>query len=83
MDKNLSKEAQSLQPGKYRHFKGDIMEVIGIGLHSESLEEFVVYRHVTGERAGEPHLWVRPVRMFLEVVERDGRQVPRFTFIGQ
>jgi cyclomaltodextrinase / maltogenic alpha-amylase / neopullulanase len=68
--------------GKYQHFKGDVMEVIGKALHSETLEEFVIYRHVTGERAGEPHYWIRPVKMFLGEVERDGKKVPRFKYIG-
>ena len=68
--------------GKYRHFKGDIVEVIGIALHSETPEELVVYRHVSGKRAEEAHYWVRPKAMFLETVERDGRVVPRFDYMG-
>lgn len=73
----------TIKPGKYRHFKGDIMEVIGTALHSETQEEFVVYRHVTGARAGETNYWVRPSAMFLETVERDGKKVQRFEYIGQ
>lgn len=64
--------------GKYQHFKGDIMEVIGKALHSETKEELVVYRHITGEHAGEPYYWVRPVAMFQEGVMVEGRKVPRF-----
>ncbi len=64
--------------GKYQHYKGDIMEVIGTAFHSETLEEFVVYKHVNGEHAGESHFWVRPVKMFLENVVVDGHEVPRF-----
>ncbi len=67
--------------GKCQHFKGDITEVIGKALHSETKEEFVVYRHITGKYAGEPYYWVRPVKMFLEEVERDGKKTPRFKFI--
>jgi hypothetical protein len=69
--------------GKYQHYKGDIMEVIGTALHSETQEELVVYKHVTGEHAGERHFWVRPVKMFLENVVVDGRAVPRFKFINE
>ncbi|MDE2019097.1 MAG: DUF1653 domain-containing protein [Patescibacteria group bacterium] len=79
----LSREAQAVKPGKYRHFKGDIMEVVGIAVHSETLEEFAVYRHLTGDRAGEPYFWIRPVQMFLETVERDGQMKPRFAFIDE
>ena len=74
---------REIKVGHYRHFKGDIMEVIGIAKHSEKLEEFVVYKHVTGERAGEDYYWIRPVAMFLETVERDGKVMPRFEYIGE
>ena len=59
------------------------MEVIGTALHSETLEEFVVYKHVTGARAGEPHYWVRPVKMFNEIIDKNGKMIPRFEFIGE
>lgn len=77
----LSELAGSLRLGKYRHYKGDIVEVVGVALHSETLQEFVTYKHVTGKRVGEPYFWVRPLAMFLETVEVDGKQVPRFEFI--
>lgn len=67
--------------GKYQHFKGDIMEVVGKALHSETMEEFVVYKHITGEYAGEEHYWIRPVKMFYEKVVVDGKEVSRFKFI--
>ncbi len=59
------------------------MEVIGTALHSDTLEEFVLYKHVTGGHAGETHHWVRPVKMFLEEVEVDGKKVPRFEYLDQ
>lgn len=64
--------------GRYRHFKGNEYEVIGIAHHSETLEEMVVYRQLYGEHG----LWIRPKSMFLEHVEKDGVRIPRFQFIG-
>lgn len=74
----------NIKLGKYRHYKkGDISEVFGTALHSETKEEFVVYRHITGEHAGETHFWVRPIKMFLEEVEVNGKKVPRFEYMGE
>ena len=67
-----------IQPGRSRHFKGGEYEVIGVARHSETMEELVVYRALYGERG----LWVRPAAMWLETVERDGKQFQRFTYIG-
>ena len=69
---------QEIKPGKYRHFKGEEYEVLGVARHSETLQEFVVYKKLYGEM----DLWVRPKEMFLETVERDGRRVPRFEYLG-
>jgi cyclomaltodextrinase len=68
----------TIQPGRYRHFKGNEYEVVGIARDSETMEEVVVYRALYGERG----LWVRSARMFGEIIERDGRMVPRFQYIG-
>lgn len=54
-------------------------EVIGVAKHSETLEELVVYRALYGGN----DLWVRPLKMFLEEVEADGKKVPRFEFISK
>ena len=70
--------------GKYKHFKGGIVEVIGVASHSETLEEFVVYRCLYKCRTnGEGSLWARPKNMFLENVSVDGKEVPRFEYIGE
>lgn len=61
-------------PGIYRHYKGQQYEVLGVAKHSETEEEFVVYRALYGERG----LWIRPLAMFVERVEKDGVSVPRF-----
>jgi len=61
--------------GRYRHAKtGNEYEVIGVARHSETLEELVVYRALYGQRG----LWVRPLAMFTELVEVEGRRVARF-----
>ena len=70
--------SDTLRPGLYRHFKGNYYEVIGLARHSETGEQLVVYRALYGERG----LWVRPLSMWNEVVDRDGRLCRRFTFVG-
>ena len=66
-----------IKPGRYRHFKGNEYEVIGIAKHSETTEEMVVYRALYGEHG----LWVRPASMWNEMVEHKGQIVRRFSFI--
>ena len=59
-----------ITPGRYRHYKGNLYDVIGVARQ----EELVVYTALYGDRG----LWVRPVAMFRESVSVDGRTVPRF-----
>ena len=61
-------------PGRYRHYKGQEYEVLGVARHSETEEEVVVYRALYGACG----LWVRPLDMFEQLVDSDGRLVPRF-----
>jgi hypothetical protein len=72
-------DAFAIRPGRYRHFKGNEYEVIGVAHHSETMEPLVVYRALYGERG----LWVRPAAMWNETVERDGKTYRRFTYIGE
>jgi hypothetical protein len=72
----MNKE-EELSMGKYEHYKGGVYEVVGVANHSETLEKMVVYRHGDGE------LWVRPLAMFTEMVEVNGKKVPRFTYKGK
>lgn len=65
--------------GFYEHFKGRRYEVIGFAKHSETLEEMVVYRQCYGEH----ELWVRPLAMWNEVIDRDDYHGPRFKFIEE
>lgn len=67
----------TIVPGRYRHYKGHEYEVIGQARHSETEEEFVVYRALYGEGG----LWIRPAAMFLETVIVAGRPRPRFEFV--
>jgi hypothetical protein len=64
----------SVPTGRYRHYKGKEYTVLGVARHSETQEELVVYR----QEYGDLSLWVRPVAMFLETVEKGGERVPRF-----
>ena len=68
-----------VRPGRYRHFKGNEYQVLGVARHSETEEEMVVYRALYGEGG----LWVRPAAMWLETVPRDGVTKPRFAYIGE
>lgn len=68
----------ALPVGRYRHFKGGLYEVTGVARCSETLTAMVVYRALYGEGG----LWVRPLAMFVEEVEAEGRRRPRFEFIG-
>ena len=69
---------EEIKKGRYRHFKGNEYEVIGTAKHSETLEEYVVYKALYGDGG----LWIRPKEMWNETVERDGKVFKRFEFIG-
>jgi hypothetical protein len=66
-----------LQPGLYRHYKGPEYRVFGVATHSETQQYVVIYQALYGEFG----LWVRPLDMFCETVEVDGKTVPRFALI--
>ena len=68
---------EELAPGKYRHYKGNEYEVIGIATHSETMEKLVVYRTLYGQF----DLWVRPLKMFTETIQLNGQVVKRFSRI--
>ena len=65
--------------GKYMHYKGKTYRVLAVAKHSETLEEMVVYQQMYGEEG----IWVRPLGMFLETVEVEGKTVPRFQWIEE
>jgi len=73
-----------IKKGIYRHYKGKLYRVLGVGRHSETLEEIVVYQALyESEEFGKDAIWVRPLKMFIEDVEVDGKKVKRFEFAGE
>lgn len=69
---------QRIKKGLYRHFKGNYYELVGFAYHSEDMSCMVVYRALYGDR----EMWVRPVSMWEEYVERDGERYRRFEFVS-
>ena len=69
----------SIPKGQYKHFKGNLYEVIDVALSSETQEPYVVYRALYGEHG----LWIRPLAMFIEIIERDGKTFKRFQYMGE
>ena len=70
---------EEIKLGKYRHFKGNMYEVISIAKHSETLEDMVVYKALYGDGG----YWVRPLTMWNETIERDGTIIKRFTYVDE
>lgn len=65
-----------ISKGLYRHNKtGNLYEVIGVALQTESDETLVVYRP---QAKADYELFARPCHMFVELVEINGQMVPRF-----
>ena len=68
---------EKLKLGKYKHYKGGIYEVLGVVMHSETLEEMVLYKSLLSE----DRMWVRPLSMFFETIEVEKKVLNRFEFI--
>lgn len=74
---------QTLQKGYYKHFKGHVYKLIGVGYDSETCEKLVIYQgEYEDEEFGKNPIWVRPIKEFQETVEVNGEQVPRFLYLG-
>lgn len=69
-----------IKPGVYEHFKGKRYRVIGVGKHSETLEDVVFYEALYENDLAK--LWARPVESFVGEVEVNSQKVPRFKYIG-
>jgi hypothetical protein len=77
--KPFSEKAQQFTAGSiYEHYKGMRYKILAVARHSETLEEMVVYQALYGNY----DVWVRPLDMFLETIEIDGKIQPRFTLIA-
>jgi hypothetical protein len=74
----FSEAAIKLPLGIYEHYKGNRYEVLGVGRHTETLEELVVYRSLYGTY----DFWLRPLSFFLQTVEWEGKTVPRFKIVS-
>lgn len=63
--------------GIYRHYKGNLYQLLHIATHSETGEYLAVYRALYGDYG----VWVRPLAMFDEKIVIDGTPKPRFELI--
>lgn len=79
--KNETEETrQTVVSGQYyKHFKGNLYQIIDVATHSETMETYVVYRALYGEEK----LWVRPLELFLSDKEVDGKHIKRFVLVSQ
>jgi len=69
---------------RYKHYKGDFYEIVGIGRDSETLEEAVIYRGLyNSEKFGNNPVWVRPLREFIEEIEVGGKKIKRFELVKE
>jgi len=66
-----------LKPGTYQHFKGNYYQVLFVARHSETEESMVVYHPAEDSN----DIWLRPLAMFDEIIERGGKQIKRFSFV--
>jgi hypothetical protein len=73
------KESKIPKPSPYRHYKGLEYQVIDIVTHSETAEQMVLYRPLSGAQK----LWGRPLSMFIETVEVDGEPILRSERVGE
>jgi hypothetical protein len=79
MKNSHGEETQLVIGGLYEHYKGKPYKVHGVVRHSETLEELVLYETLYDNPSGK--MWVRPKPMFLESIELNGQQVPRFRLV--
>ena len=73
------KQEKNIKHGIYRHYKGNLYEVLSTGRHSETEEWMVIYKTLYGDSS----IWIRPFDMFTEMVEVDGKMEKRFAYMGK
>lgn len=71
-----------INKGTYRHYKGNLYELIDVACHSETRDWYVVYRPLY-DHEGAPDTWVRPYHMFFELVTHEGKTIPRFAHVRE
>jgi hypothetical protein len=70
--------------GKYKHYKGNIYEVLFVGLHSDTHEEMVVYRGLyDSEEFGNNPIWIKSVSGFMENVSVGDKEILRFEYLEE
>lgn len=79
MIKEMLATAYPLHERYFRHFKGNFYRMWHIALDSETMERKVVYQALYGEHS----YWCRPEKMFFEIIERNGKRIPRFKEIDK
>ncbi len=77
MKQESKQQPNEIPLGIYRHYKGNDYEVLGVARHSETEEWMVIYKTLYGDFS----MWVRPLTMFLETVEQEGKVIPRFRYL--
>ncbi|CAA6818017.1 MAG: Unknown protein [uncultured Sulfurovum sp.] len=73
------KKDKKVKRGIYKHYKGNLYEVLDVGKHSETEEWMVIYRTLYGDKG----TWVRPYDMFFETVDVGGKILKRFEYMGK
>lgn len=82
MKKESFDDIPVIKEGLYRHYKGGLYRVLGVGCHTETLEYYVVYAPAE-PKEGIPKMWLRPYEMFVETITVDGKTCPRFEKISE
>lgn len=78
LNTNETQTITYMKPGIYKHYKGNLYLVIGVGKDSESLQEFVIYKSLQ-----DNEYWVRPLVIFKQTMFHQGKITPRFSFVGE
>jgi len=71
---------EKIKLGKYRHYKGNLYNVIGTAKHSETLDDYVIYEALYDNKVSK--VWIRPLKMFTEKIKVDDKLIDRFEFVG-
>jgi 8-oxo-dGTP diphosphatase len=68
---------------RYQHYKGNYYELIHQGIHSDTLEEYVIYKGLyDSKKFGNNPIWVKSKKIFEEKLIVDGKEIPRFKEIN-